>query len=113
HVCGPDPVSAATSLSVNAFKKVSPQVQTTATPATVDTSEVTFEWEDYHTTNQQHRVTRDGAPSWSAVYHQRSTSGFINPRDLSNQSAMRYRIRVATDRNFNNVIDDQLVDQTT
>ncbi|MBE7323288.1 Ig-like domain repeat protein [Nocardioides sp. Y6] len=113
HVCGPDPVSSATSLAVNAFKKVSPQVQTTATPATVDTSEVTFAWEDYHRTNQQHWVTRDGAPSWSATYHRRPTNGFINPRDLSNQSAMRYRIRVATDENFNNVIDDQLVDQTT
>lgn len=114
NICGPDPISAATTLAVNAFKKVSPQVQTIGTSATVDSSEITFAWEDYHESNQRHRVTRDGAPSWSAKYHRPPAAGApINPRDLSNQSAAKYRIRVATDANFNNVIDDQVVDQTT
>lgn len=113
-ICGPDPVSSATGLAKHAFKKVSPQVETEPTADVVSTNEVTFTWRDYHESNQDHRVTRDGAPSWSAAYHRApAEGGAINPRDLSNQSAARYRIRVATDTAFSDVIDNQLVDQTT
>lgn len=114
-VCGPDPISAATSLGVNAFKKVSPQVVTRPTPDVVTTSEITFDWEDYHATNQSHRVTRDGAPSWTAVYRteEPSPGAPIDPRHLGNQGARQYRIQVASDANFSTVIDTQVVDQTT
>lgn len=101
-VCGPDPVSAATGLAKHAFKKVSPQVVTHPTAENVDTSEVTFSWEDYFLSNQNHVVTRDGSDSWTTKYGEKG-----------NQSALRYRIRVATDQLFTNVIDNRLVDQAT
>ncbi|WP_170970297.1 Ig-like domain repeat protein [Nocardioides jishulii] len=113
-ICAPDPVSSATGLAKHAFKKVSPRVETHPTDDVVSTSEVTFTWRDYHDTNQTHLVTRDGAPSWTATYRSDGPrNGPINPSDLSNQSAARYRVRIAKDPLFADVIETATVDQTT
>jgi large repetitive protein len=90
-VCGPDPVSGSTSLATNAFLKTSPKVVLTPTAASVDTNEVTFEWEDYFTTNQ--------LTGWAA--------------EKSPQSAKWYRIQVDDNSNFSTPLDNIRVDQST
>ncbi len=95
-VCAPDPVSNSTSLAKNAFRKISPTVQLTSPGnVTVGSTEVTFSWRDYFDSNR--------ATSFAAGTKQ----------EKGNQSAMQYRIRVATDPTFTNLVDNRLVDQPT
>jgi large repetitive protein len=94
--CGPDPESLIDA-ATGAFRKASPPVVLTS-PAdnSVAADEITFTWEDYRTTN-------DSYPSWPAG------------GTKSSQSAMTYRIQVASSATITdaNAIDDQIVDQTT
>ncbi|QCC76970.1 hypothetical protein [Nocardioides daphniae] len=115
NVCAPDPVSAATGMAKHAFKKVSPRVETEPTDEVVTSTEVNFRWRDYHDTNQSHLVTRDGAPSWTATYRPdlADATGPLNPSDLSNQSALRYRIRIAKDPLFTQMLENEVVDQAS
>jgi hypothetical protein len=93
-VCGPDPVSNATSLAEHAFLKVSPRVNLTqpGVGASVDTNEITFDWDDYFDTNQ--------ATPWLT--------------EMSPQSAKWYRLQVDNSDNFSApFVDDIKVDQST
>lgn len=86
--CGPDPVSA-TDKSQGTFIKRSPAVTglTSSDPAG---NEITFTWDDYFQTNQDHVWPQTG--------------------ELSYQSAKQYRIEVSFG---GNVIDRQVVDQAS
>ena len=95
--CAPDPVSA-DGMATNAFRKESPKVVTAAVPtpvvggqSVVTSSEVSFDWNDYFDTNR--------ATTWRG--------------ELSNQSAMQYRVQVSTSDTFSTRLDDVLVDQST
>lgn len=93
--CGPDPVSAATSLAENAFLKSSPKVDLVSPAGGADpvaTNEVTFDWHDYFATNE--------ATPWQT--------------EKSPQSAQWYRIQVDNDEAFAApYVDDITVDQST
>jgi len=98
-ICAPDPVSS-TGKATNAFRKTSPAVDLLspaddASPASpnVDTTEVTFNWTDYFSTNQ------------GAVW---STTGETSP-----QAAKQYRIQVATSPTFASPLENKVVDQST
>ncbi|GAA2116861.1 hypothetical protein GCM10009843_07420 [Nocardioides bigeumensis] len=88
--CGPDPRSVDGLPGVKQFRKVSPAVAGLSSSDPAGT-EITFHWEDYFTTNQ--------ATIWQG--------------ESGNQSARQYRLQVATDSTFSNVIDTAVVDQTT
>jgi hypothetical protein len=94
--CGPDPASLIDS-ATGAFQKVSPSVALTS-PANASSfaDEVTFSWQDYRTTN-----AASVYPAGSGVQ--------------SHQSGMTYRLQVARTATITdaNVIDDEVVDQTT
>ncbi len=92
--CGPDPVSS-TGMATNALRKLSPSVvlETPGADETIDTSEVTFDWEDYFDTNQATTFDATG--------------------ESSHQSGMQYRIQVDDSPTFSSPLDNQLVDQST
>ena len=93
NVCGPDPVSTAAAAQ-HAFSKTSPPVALVA-PADGGgvANQVTFEWQDYLTTNQLKTYAATG--------------------EKSLQSGKQYRIQVSSSPSFATFIDNQLVDQTT
>ena len=72
------------------FKKVSPAV-TGLTSSNPSSSEITFSWDDYYTTNV--------GTSWNG--------------EASNQTAKTYRIQVDNDSTFASPVDTQVVDQAT
>ena len=89
--CGPDPVSSATVLpDTRSFTKASPAV-VGLTSSNPDSSEITFSWDDYYTTN----IGR----TWKG--------------ETSNQTAKNYRIQVDNDPSFASPLDNQVVDQAT
>lgn len=92
--CGPRPVSTS-GMATNKFRKKSPAVvlQQPAAGATVASTEVVFDWEDYRDTN--------AATTWS----QTGEAGV--------QSAQWYRIQVDDNENFSSPIDTLRVDQST
>ena len=92
--CGPGPNSTV-SPARHAFRKTSPQLQLSspAPDAVIDATEVTFEWEDYFTTNR--------ATTYAATDEQ------------SYQSARSYQVQVDDDPAFSSPLDDVTVDQTT
>ena len=94
--CGPGPSGTADAGS-SAFRKVSPRVEQMS-PAAGATfaDEVSFEWRDYHLTNQATTPPYGGSTA-------------------PHQTAMRYRIQVAQSATVtdSNRIDDQVVDQAT
>jgi hypothetical protein len=66
-----------------------------AATAELTATDITFEWEDYLATNR-------------AVEPAATVTG-----EQSDQSAMKYRIEVATDVNFTDILETKEVDQTT
>ncbi len=97
--CGTNPVST-TGKATNAFRKLSPPVQLISpeddadvAEPNLDTSEVTFTWEDYFDTAQ--------TTSWDET-------GELDP-----EAGLRYRIQVDDQPNFSSPLDNKLVDQAT
>lgn len=88
--CGPDPESHVVFSDTRSFRKASPAIQS---PSTSDpsASEISFSWADYYNTNVN--------TSWGG--------------QTSNQTAKTYRIQVATDPSFSNLVDTREVDQAT
>ncbi|WP_162799354.1 Ig-like domain repeat protein [Nocardioides sp. 616] len=100
-VCGPDPVSNATSLAKSAFEKLSPEIvlEQPGPSQKVDTHEVTFDWQDYFETNQSAGVDLD-------------SDGDLD--EMSPQAAKQYRIQVDDEATFTAPhIDNVVVDQST
>ncbi|WP_183094599.1 Ig-like domain-containing protein [Nocardioides stalactiti] len=93
-VCGPNPVSTS-GMATNAFQKKSPAVvlESPADGATVGTTEVTFDWQDYRATNA------------AATFPQTGEAG--------TQSAKWYRVQVDDNSNFASPIESVRVDQST
>jgi hypothetical protein len=91
--CGPS-IRGTLGQATNAFVKKSPPVEplAPADQATVTASDITFSWTDYLATNRLAAAA----------------SG-----ESSNQSAMMYRIQIATDENFQSILENAEVDQTT
>ncbi|WP_329957575.1 Ig-like domain-containing protein [Nocardioides anomalus] len=87
--CAPDPLKAN-----HAFDKTSPTVQGLQVSAD-DGDDITFSWQDYGATSQN---PANASPSTGEV---------------GTQTAMSYRVQVATNEAFTNIIDDNTVDQTT
>ncbi|GAB4007798.1 hypothetical protein GCM10028772_20750 [Nocardioides ultimimeridianus] len=94
--CGLDPVSTTGNATMQ-FRKSSPAVvlQTPADGTTVNSPVVSLDWQDYRDTN--------AATSWSGV------AGAAAP----DQSAMQYRVQVATDSSFGTPLETAVVDQST
>jgi hypothetical protein len=92
--CGPNPVSTS-GMASNAFEKKSPPValQQPVDGASVGTSEVTFNWQDYRATNA------------AATFPETDEAGV--------QSAKWYRIQVDNNANFSSPIESVRVDQST
>lgn len=89
--CGPPPVSSPFNLGTKAFRKVSPPV-TGLTASSGAGTEITFDWQDYLTTNL--------ATSWLG--------------EKGNQSARGYHVQVDNEPSFQApLLDDKVVDQTT
>jgi hypothetical protein len=92
--CGPEPASFAGDPTppFRAFRKQSSPIDlvSPANAATVQ-NQITFDWEDFLTTNQ--------AP--------------LDPADRVTQEAKTYNLEVSTTADFTQVIDDVIVDQTT
>jgi len=93
-ICGPNPVSTS-GMATNAFEKKSPPavLQQPADGATVTTSEVNFDWQDYRATN--------------------AASTFAQTGEAGTQSAKWYRIQVDDNANFSSPIESVRVDQST
>lgn len=93
-LCNASPISTS-GTATNKFRKKSPAVklEQPAPGAAVDTTEVTFDWQDYRETNAS------------------GTWGETNEAGV--QSAMWYRIQVDDDANFASPIDTAQVDQST
>jgi hypothetical protein len=90
-LCGPDPLSSNETLNTKSFVKASPAV-TGLRSGDPTATEITFNWDDYHATNNSTR--------WNG--------------EVSNQSAQTYRIQVDNESSFQApVLDSQVVDQTT
>ncbi len=92
--CGPSPISS-TGMALGKFRKKSPPVEleTPAHGATIDATEVTFDWRDYRPTNADHLWTETG--------------------EAATQSAQRYRIVIDDNANFSSPIESVRVDQST
>jgi hypothetical protein len=96
--CRPSPISMSNG-ATNKFRKRSPAVvQTLPTAgASVSTTDITFDWDDYFDTNQ--------ATTWSAT------------GEKSPQAAMQYHLQVSKTGTFSTTasqnLDDVLVDQST
>lgn len=94
--CGPDP-SGQLDSGASAFRKVSPRVtlEAPAANATIG-DQVTFQWTDYHLTNQ-------------------ATAPMYGGSRAPYQTAKSYRLQVAKSATITdeNAIDDVIVDQTT
>ena len=96
--CRPSPISTSNS-ATNKFRKRSPAVVQTlpSSAASVTSTDVTFDWNDYFATNQ--------AATWSST------------GEHSPQAAMQYHLQVSKTGTFSNTpsqnLDDVLVDQST
>lgn len=93
-VCGPNPVSTS-GMASNAFEKKSPPavLEQPAGGATVTTSEVTFDWQDYRATS--------------------AAASFPQTGEAGTQSAKWYRVQVDDNANFSSPIESVQVDQST
>ena len=92
--CGPNPVSTS-GMATNAFEKKSPAavLEQPADNATVTTTEVTFDWQDYRLTN--------------------AAATFGATGEAGTQSAKWYRLQVDDNANFSSPIESVRVDQST
>ncbi|WP_322936587.1 Ig-like domain-containing protein [Nocardioides bizhenqiangii] len=92
--CGPNPVSAS-GMATTAFEKKSPRavLEQPVPGATVSTSEITFDWQDYRATN--------------------AATIFADTGEAGTQSAKWYRIQVDDNANFSSPIESVRVDQST
>jgi hypothetical protein len=92
--CGPRPVSTS-GMATNKFRKKSPAVvlEQPAAGATVASTEVVFDWEDYRDTNADTPWTQTG--------------------EAGTQSAQWYRVQVDDNENFSSPLDTIRVDQST
>ena len=88
--CAADPTAAS-----HSFDKRSVPVNGASATLTPDGNEVTFTWQDYRTTNAL------------------ATSANVETGELPTQAARAYRLQVATNASFTDIIDDVKVDQTT
>ena len=90
-LCGPDPVSSATTLNTKSFRKISPAVTGLRSSDRAGV-EISFDWDEYYASNM--------ATTWLGEH--------------SNQSAKTYRIQVDNEPSFQApLLDNQVVDQTT
>jgi hypothetical protein len=91
--CGPLPISSPDQLETHSFEKTSPRV-TGLRASSGEGTEITFEWDDYLSSNL--------AAKWNTDL------------EAGNQSGKRYRIQVDSEPSFQSpLLDDQVVDQTT
>lgn len=92
--CGPTPISS-TGMALGKFRKKSPplQLESPGDGATIDTTEISFDWRDYRPTNADHTWGETG--------------------EAGTQSAQRYRIVIDDNANFSSPIESVRVDQST